>query len=75
MTPQLTGDSQPLSLITLEALYDIGYEVNLAEAESYTLALGRKREMRPGRGRVIDLRNDILAIPIRLLRVDPRRVK
>ncbi len=75
MTPYLTGDSQPLSLITLESLYDIGYEIDPGEADSFSLSIARKREMRPGRGRVFDLHNDILAIPIRLLRVDPRRVK
>jgi len=75
MTPYMTGDSQPLSLITIESFYDIGYEVNLAEADAYSLSLGEKRETRRGGGRVIDLRNDIAAIPIRVLRMDPRRVK
>lgn len=75
MTPYLTGDSQPLSLITLESLYDIGYEVNLGEADSFSLSIARKREAGPGRGRVFRLHNDILAIPVRLLRVDPRRLK
>lgn len=75
MTPYLTGDSHPLSLITLESFYDIGYEVNLGEADSFSLSFGQKRETGPGRGRVFDLHNDISAIPIRLLRVDPRRVK
>ena len=75
MTPYLTGDSQPLSLITLESLYDIGYEVNLAEADSFSLSIGEKPAMRLRRGRAIDLGNDIAAIPIRVLRVDPRRVK
>ncbi len=75
MTPRLTGDSQPLSLITLESLYDLGYEVDLAEADSFNLSVEEKWETRPGRGRVFDLGNDVLAIPIRLLRADPRRVK
>jgi len=75
MTPRLTGDSQPLSLITLESLYDLGYEVDLAEADSFSLSVEEEWETRPGRGRVFDLGNDVLAIPIRLLRADPRRVK
>ena len=75
MTPYLTGDSQPLSLITLESLYDLGYEIDPGKADSFSLSLGRKREMRPDRRRVFDLHNDVLAIPVRLLRTDPRRVK
>ena len=75
MTPHLTGDSQPLSLITIESLYDIGYEVNLEEADSYSLSIGGKPAMRLRPGRVIDLGNDIATIPIRVLRMNPRRLK
>ena len=75
MTPYLTGDSQPLSLITIESLYDIGYEINPAEADSYSLPVNGRPAMKLRRGRVIALGNDIAAIPIRLLRVNPRRVK
>ena len=75
MTPYLTGDSQPLSAITIESLYDIGYEVDPAKADAYSLSAGGKPKMRLHRGRIIDLGDDIAAIPIRILRVDPRRVK
>ena len=75
MTPFLTGDSQPLSLITLESFYDIGYEVNLSEADLFNLSIEEKRERKVRPGRVIDLGGDIATIPIRVLRADPRRVK
>ena len=35
MSALLTGDAQPLSLVTIESLYDIGYEVNLGAAEEF----------------------------------------
>ena len=75
MTPHLTGDSQPLSLITLESLYDIGYEVHLAEADSFRLSVEGRPAMERGAGPVVDLGNDIATIPIRILRRDPRRAK
>jgi hypothetical protein len=41
MTPYVTGDSQPLSRITLEALYEVGYELNVMMADPFTLAVAR----------------------------------
>ena len=41
MTPYLTGDSQPLSRITLEALYEVGYELDVTMADPFTLAGAR----------------------------------
>ena len=38
MTPYLTGDSQPLSRITLEALYEVGYELDVMMADPFTLS-------------------------------------
>ena len=66
MTPFLTGNSQPMSLITIESLYDLGYETNPAEAESYTLSSAGMAGMALPRGPVVDLRNDIMQIPIRV---------
>ena len=37
MTPYLTGDSHPLSRITLEALYEVGYELDVMMADPFTL--------------------------------------
>ena len=59
MTPYVTGDSQPLSRITLEALYEIGYEIDVTMADAFTLpgagpaATARRRG--PGRYYGLDL--------------------
>ena len=65
MTPFLTGSAQPMSAITLESLYEIGYEVNLSEAESFGLSRAGMAGMAMPRGPVIYLGNDIARIPIR----------
>ena len=70
MTPFLTGSVQPMSAITLESLYEIGYEVNLNEAESFGLSRAGVAGMALPRGPVIYLGNDIARIPIRGL--DPK---
>lgn len=75
MTPFLTGDSQPLSLITLGSFHDIGYEVNPRAADPYSLPGGGRPAPEMRGGRVLDLRHDVAAIPIRVLRLNPRRVK
>ncbi len=49
MTPYITGASQPLSRITLEALYEVGYELDVTMADPFTLpgagaaAMARRR--------------------------------
>ena len=49
MTPYITGDSQPLSRITLEALYAIRWEIDVTMADPFTLpgagaaAMARRR--------------------------------
>ena len=59
MTPYVTGDSQPLSRITLEALYAIRLEIDVAMADPFTLpgaggaAMARRRG--PGRYYGLDL--------------------
>lgn len=37
MTPHVTGDTRPLSRITLEALYEVGYELDVMLADPFTL--------------------------------------
>ena len=59
MSPMLTGDEQPLSLITIEALYDIWYEINPAAADAFSLSGAGAAGMALPRGLVIDLRGDI----------------
>ena len=82
MTPYLTGDTQPLSLVTIESLYDIWYEVNLTAADPFSLSSAGRAGMAMPRGPFIDLGNDVADWPIhvgdpktgRLLRVIyPRR--
>ena len=46
MTPYVTGDSQPLSRITLEALYEVGYELDVTMADPFTLAGARSARPR-----------------------------
>jgi len=75
MTPFLTGDSQPLSVITIEAMYDLGYEVNLTEAEAYSLTVAGALGMPSPRVRVIDLRHDMPRTPIRVLPVRGKGLK
>ena len=65
MTPFLSGSTQPMSAITLESLYEIGYEINLNEAESFGLSRAGMAGMAMPRGPVIYLGNDIARIPIR----------
>ncbi len=64
MTPFLTGGTQPMSAITLESLYEIGYEINLSEAESFGLSRAGLAGMAMPRGPVIYLGNDIARIPM-----------
>ena len=64
MTPSLTGDSQPLSAITIGLFHDLGYEVDPAEADSYTLASAK----RVGEPRVVNLGPDVAPFPIRVYR-------
>ena len=66
MTPLLTGTSQPLSLITIELLADLGYGVDLSQAESFSLSPAGSAGMALPRGPVIDLSNDIGQGPIEL---------
>ena len=75
MSALLTGDTQPLSLITIESLYDIGYEVNPAAADAFSLSGAGVGAMVLPSGLIIDLGNDIAPFPVRVLRMDPRRLK
>ena len=46
MTPYVTGDSPPLSRITLEALYEVGYELDVMMADPFTLTGARSARPR-----------------------------
>lgn len=59
MTPYVTGESQPLSRITLEALYEVHVEINVTMADAFTLpgsgAAAMARRRGPGKYYGIDL--------------------
>ncbi len=59
MTPYVTGDSQPLSRITLEALYAVRVEIDVTMADPFTLpgagAAAMARRRGPGKYYGIDL--------------------
>ncbi|MXW18926.1 MAG: hypothetical protein F4139_06935 [Gemmatimonadetes bacterium] len=66
MTPFLTGDSHPLSLVTVESMYDIWYEVDLNAADAFTLPSAGRAGLAKPRGPFIDLSNDVADWPIRV---------
>ena len=60
MTPILTGTVQPLSLITIESLADLGYGVDLSQADPFSLSVPGRPHTPMSDGPVIDLsKNDV----------------
>jgi hypothetical protein len=58
MTPQLDVGTEPLSAISVQSLADVGYRVDVTQADAYVLPISSAAAVR-GRGPVIDLSNDI----------------
>ncbi len=78
MTPFLSAGREPLSLVTIESLADMGYNVDPTAAEFYRLP--SVPTVAPDSATMIDLSNDILDLPItivdqkgRIVRVIPPR--
>jgi hypothetical protein len=76
MTGFVDAGVNPLSRVTVASMADLGYTVNLADADPYTLAPGLRAF---ARGPVIELKNDVLRVPLhevddagRVVRVIPR---
>jgi hypothetical protein len=76
MTGFVDAGVNPLSRVTVASMGDLGYTVNLADADPYTLAPGLRTF---ARGPVIELKNDVLRVPLhevddagRVVRVIPR---
>lgn len=67
MTPFVSPDGSVLSAITIESLADLGYAVNLEEAENYRLPGSAAAAMDRIEGPVVDLSGDILDTPIILV--------
>ncbi len=65
MTPIIAGDSNPLSRITIESLADLGYRVNPAGADAFTLHLEAAADRLLGP--TIELADDIMPIPLRVV--------
>ena len=65
MTPELTvGAANPVSAITIQALADLGYSVNVGLAEAYTVPSPAPVAAAAGDAPVIDLSNDVYRGPI-----------
>jgi CARDB/Bacterial pre-peptidase C-terminal domain/Leishmanolysin/Bacterial Ig-like domain (group 2) len=70
MTPNLNGGiTNPLSAISIQSLADMGYRVNVSEADAYSRVFGAQARA-PSRAPVVDLRGDVRTGPI--LVVDPK---
>ncbi len=65
MTPSLnSGQSNPLSAISIQSLADMGYTVGVGQADAYSKAFtGPPRAPAPGT-RMIDISDDVLRTPI-----------
>jgi hypothetical protein len=75
MTPILTGTVQPLSLVTIEALADLGYGVDLSQADPFSLSVpGRPHTPMPD-GPVVDLRSDFVRGPVALYHLKTGEVR
>jgi hypothetical protein len=55
------NEVNPLSRVTLGSMADLGYAVNLADADPYTLSPGLRAF---SRGPGIELKNDVLRVPL-----------
>ncbi|MCY4573806.1 MAG: Ig-like domain-containing protein, partial [Gemmatimonadetes bacterium] len=75
MTPnQVLGARDPLSLITLEALVDMGFSVDLSAADAYTLPSPRP-PLAGAERRTIDLGDDIDRGPVMIVDRNGRTVR
>jgi hypothetical protein len=58
------ASTNPLSRVSVASMADLGYMVNLAGADPYTLAPGLRAF---ARGPRVALKNDVLRLPIRVV--------
>ena len=68
MTPFLAASLEPLSLVTIESMADLGYEVDPTVADNYRVS----GDVAPDAGPVVFLGDDILRMPIRVMGRDGR---
>ncbi len=69
MTGFISGTVRPVSKTSVQSMADLGYTVNAAAADLFNLATQPTLRATEDVGPVIDLRSDVLDIPLRL--VDP----
>ena len=76
MTPSFTaGETLPLSAISIQSMADLGYTVDVTQADPYSKAFtSPPRAPAPG-ARRIDLSNDILRVPIKVVDEDGRVIR
>ena len=68
MTPHHNvGGPNPLSAITIQALSDLGYTVNVSLAESYTVSSAYVAAEAADGSRTIDLSNDVVRGPVTVI--------
>lgn len=79
MTGFIGGSNNPMSQLTVRSLQDIGYTVDVAQADAFFLTLTAASLREPG-GVVVELKDDVSKVPIkvvdeqgRVLRVLSRR--
>ena len=77
MTPviDLENDEAPISAITLQAMADAGYEVDVSRADDYELPGSDDIRSRRSTGRVFDLSNDVVWGPVTVLDAEGRVVR
>lgn len=77
MTPviDLENDEAPISAITLQAMADAGYEVDVSRADDYELPGSDEIRSRKRTGRVFDLSNDVVWGPVTVLDAEGRVVR
>ena len=77
MTPviDLENDELPVSAITLQSFADIGYTVDVSQADDYELPEAEAHQHRRETGRFLDLSNDLVRVPIVVLDTDGRVVR
>ena len=75
MTPFLSAGIEPFSAITIEAMADLGYSVDLTVADSYRISADGAAGMAVDPESVIDLSNDIAKYPIVFIDQKGRRVR
>jgi hypothetical protein len=73
MTGFIGAGPNPLSTVTIQSLLDIGYGVDIGEADPYTLA--NPNAAPSATANTLELMNDILRIPLKLIEPSGRVVK